>query len=70
MDEVVRGLEKDHPETFTFLQTLVVFGAFSAPAHGGNRDEEGWALLGYDARHAWQPPFGFYDAEATQGGDG
>jgi len=69
MDAIVGGLETDAPDTFELLRTLVVFGAFSAPGHGGNRDEEGWALLGYDARHVWQPPFGFYDAEATQGGD-
>lgn len=69
MDAIVGGLERDAPDAFWPLQTFVVFGAFSAPAHGGNRDKAGWALLGYDDRHMWQPPFGFYDAEATQGGD-
>jgi hypothetical protein len=48
---------------------MVVFGAFAAPARGGNRDKAGWAMLGYDDRMAWQPPFGFYDAQAAQGGD-
>jgi hypothetical protein len=69
MDAIVGGLEKDAPDAFWPLQTFVVFGAFSAPAHGGNEDKAGWALLGYADRHMWQPPFGFYDAEATQGGD-
>jgi gluconate 2-dehydrogenase gamma chain len=69
MDAIVRGLEQDAPDAFGALRTLVVFGAFAAPAHGGNRDKGGWALLGYDDRHVWQPPFGFYDAEATSGGD-
>jgi hypothetical protein len=22
-------------------------------------------LLGFDARHAWEPPFGYYDAQAA-----
>lgn len=36
-------------------------GMFALPAWGGNRDGAGWALLGFDSRHAWQPPFGHYD---------
>ena len=69
MDALVGGLEQDAPDAFWPLQTFTVFGAFAAPAQGGNKDKAGWALLGYDDRHMWQPPFGFYDAEATQGGD-
>lgn len=69
MDAIVGGLEQDAPEAFWPLQTFTVFGAFAAPAHGGNRDKAGWALMDYEDRHMWQPPFGFYDAEATQGGD-
>ncbi|MGY8799842.1 MAG: gluconate 2-dehydrogenase subunit 3 family protein [Longimicrobiales bacterium] len=69
MDAIVGGLEMDAPDAFWPLQNMVVFGAFSAPARGGNRDKAGWAMLGYDDRMAWQPPFGFYDAQAAQGGD-
>lgn len=39
-------------------------GMFAMPAWGGNKDRTGWALLGFDDRHAWQPPFGYYDAQA------
>ena len=69
MDGLIGGLEKDAPEAFWPLQTYTVLGAFAAPSHGGNRDKAAWALVGYDDRHMWQPPFGFYDAEAAQGGD-
>ncbi|HKJ02006.1 MAG TPA: gluconate 2-dehydrogenase subunit 3 family protein [Longimicrobiales bacterium] len=69
MDAIVGELEKDAPDAFWPLQTMVVVGAFAAPAHGGNTDKAGWALVGYDDRHMWQPPFGFYDAEATRAGD-
>ena len=69
MDALVGALEQDAPDAFWPLQTFTVVGAFAAPAQGGNRDKAGWALMGYDDRHMWQPPFGFYDAEAAQGGD-
>lgn len=39
-------------------------GMFAMPAWGGNKNRSGWALLGFDDRHAWQPPFGYYDAQA------
>jgi hypothetical protein len=46
-------------------------GMFAMPSWGGNKDLAGWNLIGFDSRHAWQPPFGFYDARATaeEGGD-
>lgn len=43
-------------------------GMFASPAWGGNRDRAGWALLGFDSRHVWQPPFGYYDAQAAEEG--
>lgn len=40
---------------------LTMAGMFAMPSHGGNLDLAGWRLLGFDHRHAWQPPFGAYD---------
>jgi hypothetical protein len=34
---------------------------FAMPSYGGNRDKLGWALIGFQDRHSWQPPFGYYD---------
>ena len=45
-------------------------GMFANPSWGGNRDQAGWKLLGFDSRHAWQPPFGYYDADEEPGGSG
>ncbi len=50
---------------FEMLHFLTVAGMFAMPAYGGNRDKLGWALLGFEDRHAWQPPFGYYDAGYT-----
>ena len=71
-DEVVRGLEENAPDFFGMVQFLTILGTFGDPGRGGNLDKGGWAMIGFDDRHAWQPPFGYYDAEAmktAQGGD-
>jgi gluconate 2-dehydrogenase gamma chain len=53
---------------FELVWTMTVWGTFAGPEHGGNRDESGWSIIGFEDRHAWQPPFGHYDREA-HGGD-
>lgn len=65
---VLEALLREAPGDFGLLQMLVLAGAFGAPARGGNRDRAGWTLLGYDDRHAWQPPFGSYDRQADAPG--
>jgi len=46
---------------FDMVHFLTVAGMFALPGYGGNREKLGWALLGFEDRHAWQPPFGYYD---------
>jgi hypothetical protein len=48
---------------------MTLCGLFALPAQGGNIDRAGWAELGYESRHAWQPPFGYYDAQYAMAGD-
>ncbi len=51
-------------EFFRLMRTSTILGFFSMSQYGGNRDDIGWKLLGLPAGHAaWQPPFGYYDAE-------
>lgn len=52
---------------FGLIRILVMLGMFSHPDHGGNQGEVGWSLLGYETAPAYQPPFGYYDAE-NEGG--
>jgi len=47
---------------FGMLHFMTLCGMFSLPSYGGNRGSAGWKLIGFDHRHAWQPPFGYYDA--------
>lgn len=51
---------------FGLIKFLVSCGMFSHPDHGGNQNRVGWELLGFEYRHAWQPPFGYYDAEGQR----
>ncbi len=49
-------------EFFDAMRDATLTGMLANPKHGGNRDKLGWQLIGFDDRHAWQPPFGHYDA--------
>lgn len=53
---------------FVATRFMTLCGLFALPAHGGNRNLQGWALLDFEARHAWAPPFGYYDAEYAKAG--
>jgi hypothetical protein len=52
---------------FGTVRFLTLAGFFGMSSYGGNRDNVGWKLLGLDGQHAWQPPFGHYDAEYQEG---
>jgi gluconate 2-dehydrogenase gamma chain len=48
---------------FGGMRFLTVLGLLALPTYGGNADKLGWKLVGFVDQHAWQPPFGHYDAE-------
>jgi len=51
---------------FEIERTLTVMGMFANSFYGGNQDEIGWKILGFEDAHVFEPPFGFYDAEYTE----
>ena len=54
-------------ETTPFFKTVrdhTVIGMFASPQHGGNYQKVGWALIGFEDRLNFTPPFGYYDAAA------
>lgn len=59
--------ERETSDMFGMLHFLTVAGMFALPSYGGNRDKLGWQLLGFENRHAWQPPFGHYDSPSADG---
>ena len=55
--------EQQNSGGFGLMRFLTLVGMFAMSSYGGNKDNIGWELLGFDHQHAWQPPFGYYDAE-------
>ncbi|MEP6918340.1 MAG: gluconate 2-dehydrogenase subunit 3 family protein [Acidobacteriota bacterium] len=53
----------DQTPFFNTTRLLTLFGMFSLPEYGGNRDGVGWKLLGFEDEHAFAPPFGYYDRD-------
>lgn len=54
---------------FQTLRFLTVAGMFALPEYGANEERIGEALIGFENRHVWQPPFGFYDADYIAKGE-
>jgi hypothetical protein len=51
----------DRTPFFEQARLLTGCGMFTDPSYGGNRDSVGWKLLGFEDRHTFEPPFGYYD---------
>ena len=68
-DEQVTLLQQEESsDFFGLVRFLTLAGMFSLPDYGGNRDHVGWKMIGFDHRHAWSAPFGYYDAHYVEGG--
>jgi gluconate 2-dehydrogenase gamma chain len=65
-DRALTGIEDG--AFFEFMRAMTIFGFFALQEHGGNKDDVGWKLVGFEGhRGAWQYPFGYYDAEVHGG---
>lgn len=59
--EIMTAFEKT-PE-FGMLKGYAVTGFFGDPSDGGNKDQIGWKLIGFEDHFYYAPPFGYYDAQ-------
>jgi gluconate 2-dehydrogenase gamma chain len=59
--ELLKRIEKS--QFFELVRTMTILGMFSNPEYGGNHDQIGWKLLGFEDQFHFKSPFGFYDAE-------
>jgi len=64
-DDVLRAIEKT--PFFQAVHFDTICGTFALPTWGGNREHAGWRAIGLTHQPAFQPPFGYYDAETKQG---
>ncbi len=62
---LLQAIEKT--EFFELLRTHTILGFLGDPSYGGNRDLAGWKLIGFEDRPSFEPPFGYYDAQAGEG---
>jgi gluconate 2-dehydrogenase gamma chain len=62
--EMLREIEKT--PFFGTLHFHTVAGFLADPQYGGNRNQVGWKLIGFDNAPVHQPPFGYYDREPQQ----
>jgi hypothetical protein len=63
-DEQIAFLKTiDHTPFFQIERTLTLLGMFTSPKYGGNYEGSGWKLMGFEDRHIFAPPFGYYDAQ-------
>ena len=53
----------DQTPFFTTTRVFTLLGMFALPEYGGNRERVGWKLIGFEDRHVFRPPFGFYDRD-------
>ena len=51
----------ENSRMFQTMINVTRMGVFALPEYGGNKNHAGWKLIGFEHRHAWQPPFGHYD---------
>ena len=59
--ELLKAIEKS--PFFELVRTMTVLGMFSNPEYGGNYNQIGWKLIGFEDRFFFKPPFGFYDGD-------
>ena len=59
--ELIHAIETS--EFFELLRTHTVLGFLGPTSYGGNRNQAGWKYIGFEERMAFEPPFGYYDAE-------
>jgi gluconate 2-dehydrogenase gamma chain len=60
--KLVHAIEKS--AFFELLRTHTVWGFVGSPSYLGNRGKVGWVHIGFDDRMQFEPPFGYYDAQA------
>ena len=53
----------DQTPFFATTRLLTLLGMFALPEYGGNRNGVGWTLIGFEDRHVFRPPFGYYDRD-------
>ena len=63
--QVLKAIEKT--PFFGQVRVHTITGFVANPEYGGNQNEAGWKLIGFEDTFHFAPPFGYYDREAAKG---
>ncbi len=63
--QLLKAIEKS--QFFELVRTMTIIGMFANPSYGGNYNQLGWKLLGFEDQFYFEPPFGFYDRDYVEG---
>ena len=64
--QLLTAIEKT--DFFELVRLHTVMGYLSRPEYGGNHEQAGWKLIGFEDQMTYEPPFGYYDSEYDKGG--
>jgi gluconate 2-dehydrogenase gamma chain len=59
--QVLTAIEKT--DFFELVRLHTIMGFLAKPGYGGNHDQVGWKLIGFEDRMTYAAPFGYYDRE-------
>lgn len=63
--QLLTAIEKS--EFFELVRLHTIMGFLARPEYGGNYNQAGWKLIGFEDQMIYEPPFGYYDSEYNKG---
>lgn len=63
--QVLTAIEKT--PFFGLVRQHTIVGFLADPMHGGNRDQVGWKLIGFEGKFNYKSPYGYYDRDYKPG---
>ncbi len=63
--QLLSAIEKT--DFFELVRLHTIMGYLSRPEYGGNYNQTGWKLIGFEDQMTYHPPFGYYDSEYNKG---
>jgi gluconate 2-dehydrogenase gamma chain len=59
--QVLTAIESS--DFFELVRQHTIIGFLAKPSYGGNQNQVGWKVIGFEDRMTYAPPFGYYDQE-------
>jgi gluconate 2-dehydrogenase gamma chain len=63
--QLLTAIEKT--DFFELVRLHTIIGFLATSEYGGNYDQAGWRLIGFEDHASHEPPFGYYDSEYNKG---